>query len=192
MKRFYVSALLGIVAISAAACIWISHRVEVKAVDPRDAIVVKSPVKAHLKDGATVVYADGVTVTGGMLRGAGLRYDLTLRQTGKVDSVPLDSVVGMESFQTRVNAVQTAIATSAATVGGIVGGAMLAVAIFGSCPTVYSGDGERDEAELFSSSIAPLFEARDVDRLQAQPDPNGVLRLEVRNEAMERTTSIIS
>jgi hypothetical protein len=42
-----------------------------------------------------------------------------------------------------------------------------------------------EEAELFSNSIAPLFEARDVDRLQAQPDANGMLRLDVRNEAME-------
>jgi len=58
-------------------------------------------------------------------------------------------------------------------------------AIFGSCPTVYSDNGAVDEAELFSNSIAPLFEARDVDRLRAQPDSKGILRLEIRNEAME-------
>jgi hypothetical protein len=50
---------------------------------------------------------------------------------------------------------------------------------------VYSDDGKVEEAELFSSSIAPLFEGRDLDRLHAQPDSGGTLRLEVRNEAME-------
>jgi hypothetical protein len=155
---------------------------------PRDAVVVTSPVKAHLKDGSTVVYPQGVTVSGGMLRGAGFHYDLALKQSANVDSIPLDSVVGMESFQTRVDGAKTAIMTTltvVGTAGAVVGVIALFKAIFGSCPTVYSSDGAVEEAELFSNSIAPLFEARDVDRLQAQPDSNGILRLEVRNEALE-------
>ena len=182
MKRFSIGALLCALAISAAGCIY--HRVQVQQILPRDAVAVTSPVKAHLKDGSTVVYSNGVTVSGGMLRGAGTRYDLALLQSAGVDSIPLDSVVGMESFQTRVNGARTAILTTLATVGGVLSGAGLLVATFGSCPTVYSGDGV-EEAELFSTSIAPLLEARDVDRLQAQPGNQGALRLELRNEAME-------
>jgi hypothetical protein len=34
---------------------------------PSDAVVVTSPAKAHLKDGSTVVYPKGVTVSGGTL-----------------------------------------------------------------------------------------------------------------------------
>ena len=102
-----------------------------------------------------------------------------------MQEIPLDSVIGMESFQTRVNGGPTVALSTLATVGAIVGGAALAVAIFGSCPTVYSDDGKTEEAELFSTSIAPLFEDRDIDRLSAQPDEDGVLRLEIRNEAME-------
>ena len=132
-----------------------------------------------------MVYADGVTFSGGTLRGAGVRYDLALKHSTNVDSIPLDSVVGMESFQTRVNVAKSAIVTSLVTVGGTIGGVLLAIAILGSCPTVYSDDGAVEEAELFSNSIAPLFEGRDVDRLRAQPDSNGNLRLELRNEAME-------
>ncbi len=132
-----------------------------------------------------MVYAKGVTVSGGAVRGAGVRYDLALKQSTNVDSIPLDSVVGMESFQTRVDGAPTAIVTTLVTAGAIAGGIALFKAIFGSCPTVYSGDGSVEEAELFSNSIAPLFEARDVDRLQAQPDSKGILRLELRNEAME-------
>lgn len=185
MKRFLVGALLGALAISAAGCVFVFHHVDVQQVVPRDAVAVTSPVKAHLKDGSTVVYATGVTVSGGTLRGAGVRYDLTLKQSTKVDTIPLDSLVGMESFRTRVDAAPTAIVTTLATVGGIAATVALAIAIFGSCPTVYSDDGAVEEAELFSNSIAPLFEARDVDRLRAQPNPHGILRLELRNEAME-------
>jgi len=182
-KRFLLRALLGGLVISATGCVF--HRVQVQAVIPSDAVVVTSPVKAHLKDGSTVVYAKGVTVSGGTLHGAGIRYDLSLKQPTYVDGIPLDSVVGLESFQTRVNGVETAVVTTLVTAGAIAGSVALFKAIFGSCPTVYSSDGTVAEAELFSNSIAPLFEARDVDRLQAQPDSNGVLRLEVRNEAME-------
>jgi hypothetical protein len=184
-KQFLVCALFGTLAISVAGCVF--HRVQVQRVIPGDTVVT-SPVKAHLKDGYTVVYANGVTVSGGMLRGTGIRYDLALKQATNVDNIPLDSVVGMESFQTRVDGGKTAIVTTLAvvgTVGTVVGVIALFKAIFGSCPTVYSGDGAVEEAELFSNSIAPLFEARDVDRLQAQPDSRGILRLEVRNEAME-------
>jgi hypothetical protein len=182
MRRFAVP-LLGVLAISTAGCIF--HRVQVQPVAPREAVAVTSPVKAHLKDGSTVVYANGVTVAGGTLRGEGLRWDLSLKQAATVDNIPLDSVVGMESYQTKVEGAKSAVVTTLVTAGAFVGSVVLFKAIFGSCPTVYSGDGAVDEGELFSNSIAPVFEARDVDRLRAQPDSKGVLRLEVRNEALE-------
>jgi hypothetical protein len=183
MKRFLAGALLCALAISAAGCVF--HYVQVQQVVPRDAVAVTSPVKAHLKDGSTVVYANGVMVSGGTLVGTGVRYDIALKQSTNVGSIPLDSVVGMESFQTRVNGATSAIVTTLVVAAGFAGSAALFKAIFGSCPTVYSGDGAVAEAELFSNSIAPLFEARDVDRLRAQPDSKGILRLEVRNEALE-------
>ena len=183
MRRFLGAALLGALAISAAGCVF--HRVQVQQVNPRDAVAVTSPVKAHLKDGSTVVYANGVMVSGGTLVGTGVHYDLSLKHSTNVGSIPLDSVVGMESFQTRVNGAKTAIVTTLTVAGTLAGTVALFKAVFGSCPTVYSDDGTVSEAELFSNSIAPLFEARDVDRLRAHPDSQGVLRLELRNEAME-------
>ena len=52
-----------------------------------------------------MVYAPGaiVVVTGGTLRGAGMRYNLAATEAIQVESVPLDLVVGMERFETRVN-----------------------------------------------------------------------------------------
>ncbi len=183
MKRFRVGALLGALALLPAGCVF--HYVHVQQVAPQDAVAVTSPVKAHLKDGSTVVYAKGITISAGALHGAGTRYDIALKQPTYVDNIPLDTVVGMESFQTKVDGAKTAIVSTLIAAAAFAGTVALFKAVFGSCPTVYSDNGTVAEAELFSSSIAPLFEARDVDRLRAQPDSNGVLRLELRNEALE-------
>ena len=185
-------ALLALATLPATGCIWIFHHVEVASVSrPADSVTVESPVKAHLANGFTVVYPQGVRVVGDTVRGPGTRYDLQLRDATPVSQVPLDSVVAMESFETQVDA-GTSFAVSTLVSVGV---PALAIAIycatnpkcFGSCPTFYSdtGGGLALEAEGFSYSIAPLFEARDVDRLRAQADARGELRLEVRNEAIE-------
>jgi hypothetical protein len=183
-----LSQLLKVILIwqlsSLTGCVWISHRLEVQKVDPGRKVRITTPVKAHLKDGSTVVYLTGVTVTPEFLDGPGDRYDIALAQS-KVVRVPLDDVAGMESFVTKVNKTRSIVVSSLVSVGTVVGSVALFKAIFGSCPTVYSNDGTVEEAELFSSSIAPLLESRDLDRLQAQPGPDGILRLELRNEAME-------
>ena len=178
-------ALVVVLALSLVSCVFVSRRVEVTSLSTRKPVTVKSSVKAHLKDGSTIVYINGVMVTPDALVGRGYRYDLTLSQSKSVDRVPLSDVLGMETFRTRVNATESIIFSSLASAGAVLATAALAVAIFGSCPTVYSDDGRVEEAELFSNSIAPLLEDRDIDRLHARPDANGSVILEVRNEAME-------
>lgn len=61
------------------------------------------------------------------------------------------------------------------------------LALFGSCPTIYVDvEGQPQlQVEPFSFSIAPLFEARDVDRVRVPEDGSGIVRFEVRNEAVE-------
>lgn len=53
-------------------------------------------------------------------------------------ALPLDSVAGMEAYRDYVRPIETVVVSTLATAGTIVGGALLAVAIFGSCPTVYA------------------------------------------------------
>lgn len=182
MGRLVKRLVAVLLAVCMTSCVF--KRLEIQPVDPRVPVTVSTAVKAHLTDGSTVVYPRGVRVTADALLGPGTRYSLTLTAEN-VERIPLAEVVGMESYRTRVNAGTTALVTSLVTAGLAVGIPLLAVAIFGSCPTVYSSDGAVEEAELFSSSIAPLFEGRDVDRLQAQADRAGIVSLEVRNEAME-------
>jgi hypothetical protein len=158
---------------------------------PADSVSVSSPVKAHLLDGHTVVFPKGLTLARDTLRGSGTRYDLRLREIGPVSVIPLDSVLGMENYHTTVD-VGTSLGVSLLASVFVVGGAVAIYCAtdpkcFGSCPTFYSDSAGTAvlEAEGFSYSIAPLFEARDVDRLRAQPDADGAFRLEVRNEAYE-------
>jgi hypothetical protein len=156
-----------------------------------DSVAVLSYVKAHLLDGSTVVYRGGLVIVRDTVRSAVInaayRYGLTLADSAPADALPLDSILGMESFQSSVNGFATFTATVSAIAGTSVVVGLAAIAIFGSCPTFYSDSSGTPvlEAEGFSYSIAPLFEDRDVDRLRAQPGPAGELRLEVRNEALE-------
>jgi len=175
-----------------AACVLRSTRVEREPLDveaARAAELVTTPFKAWLTDGEVVEFRDGALFSGDSIFGSGLRHAVAA-PSRPMSAVPLDSVVALEVYHEHLNKATTVLLSTAATVGilavAAVGTAALAVAIFGSCPTVYSASPEGPvlEAETFSYSIAPLFEGRDVDRLAAQPD-GGVLRLEVRNEALE-------
>ena len=174
------------VAVAVPACVF--QHVDVRPIAVADrSQVVDTAVKAHLKDGSTVVFPDGVTIGNGLLRGRGMRHDLALAQATPVASVPLDSVAALEVFRTKENGLATFGVSVLATAAVVMGTALLLKAIFGSCPTVYS-DGEGGpvlEAETFTHSIAPLLEARDLDRLRARADPSGTVTLEIRNEALE-------
>jgi len=188
-RRLIVPLLVGL-----TACI-ISRGIHVDRValptTAGDTVVVRSAVKAHLIDGSTVLFRKGLEVSRDSAWGSGMRYGLTLRDSAPVDKLPLDSVVGMESYRTEVNAGRTIVYSIGATVGAIVVAVGIACAAdpkcFGSCPTFYADSAGVPvlEAEGFSYSIAQLFEARDVDRLRFPVDSNGELRLEVRNEAFE-------
>jgi hypothetical protein len=134
MKRVVTGALLVAFVVSAAGgCV--SHRVEVRPLMPTDRMVVVGPVKVHLRDGSTVVYAPGVVVTVmvGTLRGAGTRYNYTLTEAAPVESVPVEMVVGMERFGTEVNRTATTVQSVAVVVGVafVVVGVLLAIALQG-------------------------------------------------------------
>ncbi|MFC2116241.1 hypothetical protein ACFLTU_07180 [Bacteroidota bacterium] len=60
-------------------------------------------------------------------------------------------------------------------------------ACFGSCPTYYiEKNGEyKLQAEGFSSSIAPVFEKTDIDRIHMESLPRQRINLQIKNEALE-------
>src|SRR4051812_46958059 len=61
---------------------------------------ISTPVKAHLLDGSTVVFADGAVINMGRLTGRGRLYrPLEDSLSVPYENVPLDSIVGLETFE---------------------------------------------------------------------------------------------
>jgi hypothetical protein len=158
----------------------------------KEPVSVKSPAKAHLLDGSVVAYDSGFRMSGDTLYGRGVRYDL-LRQGSKgVEVVPLDSVAAIERYDVHSNAGATValagIPVSAALSLALTGSLTpLFKALFGSCPTVYTWDGNAYslEAEAFSFNVTRLLSGRDLDRLDLGRPVDGEYRLMVTNEALE-------
>ena len=186
MRKFLLLGSLLLVS-----CVVTVRHIEITPIEPgEDAespILVESPVKAHLVDGSTVVFPKGLRVDEDMVRGEGFKYDITLENTTPVTEIELDDVAAMESYQDVVNTGATVAASTVTTVGGGMAGLVLLKAVFGSCPTTYSLESGEPilEAESFSYSIAPGFEARDVDRLGIASVGQSTIELEMRNEALE-------
>jgi len=180
------SILLGLMPVIASCIV---HRVDIVPVEvsAETPIEISSPVKAHLFDGSTVVFPDGVSVYDGSVHGKGEKFNVALEDNKFIDEIALDDIAAMESFQTPVNTGATAAASTIGTAGWILAGSLAAVAIFGSCPTVYSADSGEAllEAELFSYSIAPSFQARDIDKLSLKHVQDGYFELDFRNEMLE-------
>lgn len=187
-------ALLACLPLAATACVLVSvsRGTRVQALDPRSPYDVKSPVRAHLKDGSTVIYEDGIRVFGGTIaaNGRGRRVG-ALNESLTLGAIPFDSIVGLESYERDINQGATVLA-SAVTLSAslavdffaVVGTAVL---LFGSCPTVYADSAGTPtlQAEIFARRISPLLEARDIDLIRAHADTAGVITLDVRNEALE-------
>ena len=193
MKRRHAFVCIAL-AVLVSSCI--VTRVQVELLDPGDAAetYVKSSFKAFLTDGRVAVFQDGGHVTADSIFGLGTLYSLDLANFIGINALALDDVIGLESVRGRVDFGRSVFKniTTVASIPVVLIGAITITCIwdpkcFGSCPTVYSYDdtGEVLEAETFSYSIAPLLEARDVDRIRVVPDANGVVKLEVRNEALE-------
>jgi hypothetical protein len=185
-KLFAHSVLFALIPVIASCIV---HRVDVVPVDvsAEAPIEISSPVKAHLYDGSTVVFPEGINVYDGKVHGKGEKFNVALENNKFIDEIALDKIAAMESFQTPVNAPATTAATTVGTAGWIALGTLAAFALFGSCPTVYSADSEDAvlEAELFSYSIAPSFQARDIDKLSLKHIQDGYFELDFRNEMLE-------
>ena len=189
LRRRRTLAAVAIATLLTGACI-LSSTTRPFAGDTNAAAgtIVHTPVRAHLLDGSVVVFPQGITFgTDRAIFGVGQRYSATLADSALVRRVPLDSVLGFEVYDRKINPGRTLVYSTATTAVSVAGAAALAVVIFGSCPTVYADSAgvQTLQAESFSHSIAPLLAERDLDRLTAQPDANGVVRLVVKNEALE-------
>ena len=156
-----------------------------------DSVLVESPIRVHLSNGHTYLFPDGALFSPEEVQGAGQGFDLNLYEI-KNDSfvvLSLEDVAAVEYLSQTTDAFASIAVSLISTSLAAIGTAGLLIAIFGSCPTVYVAEADTfsstTEAELFANSIVPLFEMRDIDRLSATPDTAGIVRLQLRNEALE-------
>jgi hypothetical protein len=189
-RRRLVSLVLIGTATTAAGCLntfWRTVPVRVEKPTGETTRQISTPIKAHLADGSTVVFRNGAMIDRRSIRSSGVTYPLMSTAGASRGDIPLDSVVGIETFEGKVLVAPTIVVSAAATALAALGTAVLFVAIFGSCPTLYAAtpSGPVLQAEGFSYSIAPLLEHRDLTPLHLRPDSDNVIRLELRNEALE-------
>src|SRR5262245_41757041 len=92
-----------LVATLVVAGCFIGREAYIEEVPRVNGAIVRSPVKAYLKDGSIVVFPLGVVVSDDSVRGIGTRHQPTLEAAGNVTALWLPDIVGMESFDTRVS-----------------------------------------------------------------------------------------
>jgi hypothetical protein len=157
----------------------------------------KPYLKAHLRNGEVYIFDNKwqYDTERKQLAGAARRYNFNRRElsNGAV-TLPVDSVVLFETnkpIESRDNA--RIAAMSVLTAADVVLGTICVTvpkACFGSCPTFYFQNEENvngANAEGFSSSISPAFEAGDVDALNnpSLATSDGTFALTMKNEALE-------
>jgi hypothetical protein len=154
--------------------------------------VADSPfLKAHLRNGEVVVlqlwrYDEKQAA----VFGHGERRDMNrkLVERGELH-VDLKDVALFETNTPKANPGPVAALAVVGVLSAAVSVACIAnpKACFGSCPTFYASDGQRDylAAEGFSESVAPSLEATDVDALWRLRAHGRTVSLRVTNEALE-------
>ena len=180
--------VLGL-ALVLGGCVILFQRADVDPLATAAPQQVTSPLRVHLTDGSVLLFPNGAVFAADSVTGTGATMlTVPANETTAVRGAPMDRVLGAEVYSTDTNVESSVAATLGASAVSYVAIGVAAVVIFGSCPTVYvDSEGTPTlQAELFSNSIAPLFEMRDRDVLpDAALRADGTLRLEIRNEALE-------
>jgi hypothetical protein len=184
------SVLVVLLAILAAACV---TRMERRLIVPAAFRTVdrRAPyLKAHMRDGRLYVLGNwSVDAVNDAVAGTGVLYDVH-RTVIDSNSYRLD-VDSVALFETNVVRAPASVA-ALSVITGLSAGVTVYCATnpkscFGSCPTFYASDGQREllQAEGFSASVAPSLEARDVDALYRARAPGSTVELRMVNEAYE-------
>ncbi len=177
---------LGVcVLILISGCVFFISRVEVETEAATSQVT--TPVKVHLKDGQTALFKNGATFSPDSIHGFGYLYSVNLDRARAISVLSREDVAAYEVFTSKVQVGESLGLSLFASGVAAVTTPYLLVAIFGSCPTVYYGTDSTMvlESELFSNSIAPILETRDVAVTNIPTSTSGVIDMELRNEALE-------
>jgi hypothetical protein len=115
-----------ILLLAVTGCIWLfrSPSATELTANTDSTIRVRTPVKLHLTDGSTIVFPLGVAVSRDSVRGAGMRYGLTLADSAPVSSVARSRIAAMSRFHNRYDGAASFVASVLATGLGLVAGGL--------------------------------------------------------------------
>ncbi len=148
--------------------------------------------KVFKPDNTIILFPKGYVIRNSYIQGDGIVSNFG---TGKLIrgqiKLPLDSIAAMTSYKETTKDVRN----FGSFLLGITGVPLTILGVyciscpkccFGSCPTVYTYDGEKYnlEAELFSECISRQLENSDIDLLKQSPI-NDTLQLKITDEALE-------
>lgn len=189
-EKIFPAALFLILFIN--GCFPSKKAVTVEPAEYQTGEQIESPAKVFLKDSSLVIFNEGFIVSENFIEGPGTQYWLNRSEDYRQHRIHLDSIATMTTYE------------ETQTYGTILGSALLGVTgtimaplslycltcpkcCFGSCPTVYTTDGNNYEleAELFSYNISRFFQDVDFDRLTQKPQADGGFTIRLTNEALE-------
>lgn len=197
-------ALFLIILIIARCAAMYTQRLdrEIKSISQASELNKKSPcLKVHMLNGQVYILSKwNVNEESESVSGKGRLLDFNRKLVDEGDfSISLEEVA---IFETNVLKVSPAIAAmTILTVSSLILTTVCLInpkACFGSCPTFYAWDGEKNtlQAEGFSASVCPVLEAQDIDALYRAKPKSQNLEIRVTNEALEthviRQTNILA
>ncbi|MYH48411.1 MAG: hypothetical protein F4151_02490 [Gammaproteobacteria bacterium] len=132
LRRRSVAAISVVLLMGAGASCMSTTALKHEAIAMDDAValdvsprVIPSSVKAHLADGSTVLFPEGVTIEEARVTGNGDRYDIRLSPVGSVSEIARDSVVALERFATVIDGDKTIAYNALSTLFGLAAGAVV-------------------------------------------------------------------
>ncbi len=167
-----------------------ASNVDIKYLNPGN--YSKIQAKVFKSDNTIILFPKGYTVENSYIEGNGIVSNF---DTGKFVwhpiKLPLDSIAAMTDYEETTSGVRN----FGSFLLGLTGVPLTILGVyciscpkccFGSCPTVYTYDGEKYnlETELFSECISRQLENNDIDLLKQKPI-NDTLKLKITNEALE-------
>ena len=75
------------------------HSINIENIQQSKPFITNSPTKAHLADGSLIVFEKGLEIKNNILKGEGIRYDLSRQNQYPFSEVTMDSVVCLKYYK---------------------------------------------------------------------------------------------
>ncbi len=121
VQRRLLQALVAVLCMGSLTGCFIYHIVKGEDVGiPSTPVMVETPVKVHLEDGSVAVFREGARFEPDRIAGPAIRYAIALDDSSRIDGIPIDSVVAIETFEAQIDPGRTVVVSALGTAGGFI------------------------------------------------------------------------